>query len=112
MDKSKSLPPSQIGNNKKNTKKLNAEEKAAVEAEEKLKRLPTPEREKLLQRRKKFEGNMPVKSMAKKISLKRNIDNDNGESVGDTQEMFDNNDTTEAEMPPAKNRRQTSKGKQ
>ena len=69
MDKSKSLPPSQIGN-KKNTKKLNAEEKAAVEAEEKLKRLPTPEREKLLQRRKKFEGNMPVKSMAKKISLK------------------------------------------
>merc|ERR1711899_156341 len=69
---------------------------------------PTPEREKLLQRRKKFEGNMPVKSMAKKISLKRNIDNDNGESVGDTQEMFDDNNT-EAEMPPAKNRRQTSK---
>jgi len=113
MDKSKSLPPSQIGN-KKNTKLSlkEKEEKAAVEAEEKLKRLPTPEREKLLQRRKKFEGNMPVKSMAKKISLKRNIDNDNGESVGDTQEMFDNNDTTEAEMPPAKNRRQTSKGKQ
>ena len=53
---------------------MNDEEKAQHEAEEKLKRLPTPEREKLLQRRKKFEGNSPVKPVAKKISLKRSLE--------------------------------------
>ena len=73
------------------------EEKAKREAEEKLKRLPTPEREKLLQRRKKFEGNLPVKSVAKKISLKRSGEDNNQDaislSVDDTLDMFeeDNN---------------------
>ena len=122
QDKSKSLPPSRVdsqsGGKKNSSNKQSAEEKAAHEAEEKLKKLPTPEREKLLQRRKKFEGNMPLKSVAgKKISLKRaaetNVEfENNGQSVDDTNEdMFEH--AIEDHQPlPAKNRRQANKGKQ
>ena len=124
QDKSKSLPPSRVdsqnGGKKNSSNKQSAEEKAAHEAEEKLKKLPTPEREKLLQRRKKFEGNMPVQSVAgKKISLKRAVEtnvafDNNGQSVDDTNEdMFEHDDNIEDHQPlPAKNRRQASKGKQ
>jgi len=119
QDKSKSLPPSRVdsqnGGKKNSSNKQSAEEKAAFEAEEKLKKLPTPEREKLLQRRKKFEGNMPLKSFAgKKISLKRaaetNIAFDNNGSVDDTNEDMFEHDAIEDHQPlPAKNRRQGSK---
>jgi len=120
QDKSKSLPPSRVdsqnGGKKNSSNKQSAEEKAAHEAEEKLKKLPTPEREKLLQRRKKFEGNVPLKSVAgKKISLKRAAEtnvafDNNGQSVDDTNEDMFDNDTIEDHQPlPAKNRRQANK---
>merc|ERR1711935_349882 len=108
QDKSKSLPPASgiDSQNGKKSGKLSKEEKAAMEAEEKFKKLPTPEREKILQRRKKFEGNMPVKPVAKKISLKR--------AAADPDDNLDDNDTEEKSekeksMPPAKNRRQANK---
>ena len=110
-DKSKSLPPQDKNDAKNANKKKELTEEE--ENDEKLKRLPTPEREKLLQRRKKFEGNQPIKPIAKKISLKQestNEDkNDNSEaislSVEDTLDMFDN------DRPANKNRRQNPKGK-
>ena len=90
LDKSKSLPPQ---NDSKDNKGQQKQRKSEEELqEEKLKRLPTPEREKLLQRRKKFEANMPVKPVAKKISLKGS-GNETGEaislSVDDTLDIFD-----------------------
>ena len=51
---------------------MTEEEKAKQIADDKLKSLSSPEREKLLQRRKKFESNLPIQSVAKKISLKKN----------------------------------------
>merc|ERR1711935_1301471 len=108
QDKSKSLPPASgiDSQNGKKSGKLSKEEKAAMEAEEKFKKLPTPEREKILQRRKKFEGNMPVKPVAKKISLKRAAaDPDDNPDDNDTEEKSEK----EKSMPPAKNRRQANK---
>ena len=96
LSKSKSLPPSQHEKQKGNKKS-----KEVKSEEEKLKRLPSPEREKLLQRKKKFETNVPVKATAKKIiSLKRNESPDesnkkskdnvkNSDAVDDTLDLFE-----------------------
>ena len=76
-NKSKSLPPSKAESNsqKKQQVELTEEEKAKQIADNKLKTLSSPERERLLQRRKKFESNLPIQTVGtKKISLK-NKDN-------------------------------------
>ena len=123
INKSKSLPPSKAENNKK--VELTSEEKAQKLAEEKIKNLSSPEREKLLQRRKKFESNLPIKPVAKKISLKKTQESsvnetntstkkrqaeDNGDDisldVNDTLDMFEEKSVAGA----TKNRRQ-AKGK-
>ena len=62
--------------------------------EEKLKRLSSPEREKFLQRKKKFETNAPVKATGTKkiISLKRGeVDENNGKKSKDNSEGVDDN---------------------
>lgn len=72
-DKSKSLPPPRNDESNAKASKVSEEEKALKAAEDKLKSLPSPERERLLQRRKKFESNMIVQPEAKKISLKKSL---------------------------------------
>jgi hypothetical protein len=98
----------------KERKQLTDEEKAEREAEERLKRLPTPERERLIQRRKKFEM-PPVKpdSSSAAATQKRRLNSDNNDGVGDaislsvddTLDMFDD------DQRGGNNRRQRTKGK-
>ena len=86
LSKSKSLPPNQQQKSKKISKE--------VSEEEKLKRLSSPEREKFLQRKKKFETNAPVKATGTKkiISLKRNeVEENNGKKSKDNSEGADDN---------------------
>ena len=90
LSKSKSLPPSQHEKQKGHKKS-----KEDLD-EEKLKRLPSPEREKLLQRKKKFETNVPVKATAKKIiSLKRNESPDASESHKKSKDNVKNSDAVD-----------------
>lgn len=99
LTKSKSLPPRQ----RAKSPRTKEEEDPAVteqrEFEEKLKGLSGPERERLIARRRKFQGREPVvPSEGKKISLKKDEarapeTDDVGDmislSVEDTLDMFD-----------------------
>ena len=99
-DKSKSLPPSNRngkkrpsdGSDKAGEKaedpKIKAEREEA-EFQARLKLLPSPDREKVLARRRKFLSNKPVEVRdAKKISLHR-VKGDDGEKVGNVRSKVD-----------------------
>merc|ERR1712083_251444 len=76
-------------------------ERKRKEEEERLRKLPTPEREKLIARRKKFEGKSEVNlKEGKKISLKSNSEVEGTDATKENKQQrrptFERMETTEA----------------